>query len=84
MCRILRCSNYFEVLEVGEGASQEEITRNYRSWALRVHPDKNPAKNADTAAKSMGTIFRYQKFFGLVYSDQSFASALILLYMWSI
>lgn len=34
--------DYYQILEVGRDASQEEIRRAYRRLALRLHPDKNP------------------------------------------
>ena len=52
MHRILKCANYYEVLDISVTATRHEITKSYRSWELLVHPDKNPDKDAETAAKS--------------------------------
>lgn len=38
-------SNYYEILEVSSGATQDEIKKSFRHLALKHHPDKN--KNSE-------------------------------------
>ena len=33
--------NYYEVLGVNVGATQDEIKKSFRNLALKYHPDKN-------------------------------------------
>ena len=41
--------DYYAILEVSRGSSQEEIKRSYRKLAMRYHPDRNPG---DAAAEA--------------------------------
>lgn len=47
--------SYYNILEIKENASQEEIKKAYRRLALKWHPDKNP-DNKDLAERKFKKI----------------------------
>ena len=66
--------DFYEVLGVSKGASQDEIKKAYRKKAVQFHPDKNPDdKTAEDKFKEVGEAFE-------ILSDDQKRAAYCLLY----
>lgn len=53
--------NYFEVLQVKPGASEDEIKKSYRKLAKKFHPDKNKEPDAEEKFKEISAAYDYLK-----------------------
>ena len=49
--------NYYEVLGVDNTSSSEDIKKAYRKLALKLHPDKNKAADAEEKFKELGEAY---------------------------
>jgi curved DNA-binding protein CbpA len=52
-------SDYYEILDLYQSASQEDIKRSFRQLALRHHPDKN-RNSEDSKRKFMEVVEAYE------------------------
>ncbi|CAD6197503.1 unnamed protein product [Caenorhabditis auriculariae] len=55
--RIRHCKDYYEILKVEKSASDDDIRREYRKMALKLHPDKCRAPHATEAFKALGNAY---------------------------
>ncbi|ETI42743.1 hypothetical protein L917_11703 [Phytophthora nicotianae] len=61
--RILNCSTHYAVLKLGESShvpsftDAQEVRRRYKELAVRVHPDKNRATDAEAAFKRLSEAY---------------------------
>ncbi|VDN33428.1 unnamed protein product [Dibothriocephalus latus] len=64
--------DYYKVLGLEKGASEDDIKKAYRKMALKYHPDKNKSPNAEEKFKSVAEAYEtFRVFFG---TDDPFSS----------
>ena len=55
--RAMTHKNYYQLLGLEAGASEDEIKRAYRRLALKYHPDKNQEPGAEEVFKNISEAY---------------------------
>ena len=54
---IINKNNYYDILSVARGASDEDLKKAYKKFAIKLHPDKNHAPQASEAFKKVANAY---------------------------
>ncbi|NJN41330.1 MAG: DnaJ domain-containing protein, partial [Flammeovirgaceae bacterium] len=52
-----KLKDYYQILGIDRGASQEEIKKAYRRLAVKFHPDKNLTQNTEEHFKGINEAY---------------------------
>lgn len=55
--KVLKCTDYYEMLFLSKGCKEIDIKKAYKKLALQLHPDKNQAPRAEDAFKAISQAF---------------------------
>ena len=77
-CRTLSGKNYFDILEVDQTATDEDIKQAYKRKAKLLHPDKNRAPSAKDAMQGIHCDLDQSIFLCLLLAFYSFRTDLDL------
>ena len=55
--KIIKSHDYYEILGVKNGASEDELKKAYKKKAIKFHPDKNHSPKAEEAFKRISTAY---------------------------
>ena len=50
--------DYYDILEIPKGSSEEEIKKAFRKLALKYHPDRNKASGAEGKFKEINEAYQ--------------------------
>ncbi len=53
--------DYYKVLGLEKGASDDDIRKAYRKMALKYHPDKNKSPNAEEKFKQVAEAYEVNR-----------------------
>ena len=57
MMRQMAQQDVYALLGVKKDAKVEDIRRAYRKWAVKMHPDRNPGKEAESKFKEISAAY---------------------------
>jgi DnaJ domain len=74
-------TDYYKVLQVDRGASDDDLKKAYRKLAMKWHPDKNPSnkKEAEAKFKQIAEAYDVCVFFFLFRIFKLFSASLFII-----
>ena len=55
---LLKKKDYYDILNIGKNANQDEIKKAYKKQAIKFHPDKNHSKKAEECFKKVSEAYQ--------------------------